>query len=328
MATKTRALKMPNGSEYEFFGATWYGECSTSGTTQAKTVSINGFTSSVLVAGVRVVVKFSNWQGYDGIPTLNVSGTGAKNIARNSRANPDYAQQAEWPPGGVIGFIYDGTNWVIENGQHGGSYYGTVKLTYEVDDSYDAVESSAVMRFGRDMVGLIWNGRDGGETGKTTILNTTTPPASQWDGEGDFRSVRYQISLPGSIDSTMSSIRMVRTYYDGILQYAVLPYKSDVSSYGYVSLLQYYKDSKYLYVSMYLDGNNSTIIVESDNPEYIGEKDLKVELIESQSQYGGYSPVNGLITYKQLEDKLSNYLTLADLPIYDGSSSPVTPSSP
>ena len=79
IANKTRALKMPNGVEYEFYGATYYGNCNTAASTAAKTVSISGFTSASLVQGTKITVCFDNGntQAY---PTLNVSSTGAKSL--------------------------------------------------------------------------------------------------------------------------------------------------------------------------------------------------------------------------------------------------------
>ena len=127
MATRaTQALVMPDGNRYEFFGRTYYGVCSTTASTQAKQVTITGFTSTSLNEGVRIVVRFTNSQTYNGTPTLNVSSTGAKNIQYIAGSN---AGQYEWEAGEIIGFIYYNNAWVIENGNHAEpSYWGKITL--------------------------------------------------------------------------------------------------------------------------------------------------------------------------------------------------------
>lgn len=316
MATKTRALKMPNGTEYEFFGATWYGECSTSASTQAKTVSINGFTSSVLVAGVRVVVKFANYQGYDGIPTLNVSNTGAKNIALNSRANPDYAQRYEWPPGGIIGFIYDGTNWVIENGQHGDSfYYGAVKTTplYKSVDNNTALTSPSIFSYDYDMRSYYW--RIPNQNAESTIvLDSATPSADQWEYDGGVYKYTFNnINWDGQEFSQKYIPKIVAISFNGNRYYANMSLTYDYAYFSYI--LPIGDEEAYLDISG--DTPPTCTIIAPTTP---GAYPIKIEC------YIGTDA--GVVAYPMLKDELSKYLTLADLPIYDGSSSPVTPSSP
>lgn len=128
------------GNTYEC--AEWYGVCSTAANKQAKTVSISGFTSAQLVAGVKVTVRFSNMQLYNGIPTLNVSSTGAKNISTGG----GYAGYCEWNSTQVLTFLYDGTDWVIEDGTHADlSKYGKTKLSNTIaDDQTTALTPKAV----------------------------------------------------------------------------------------------------------------------------------------------------------------------------------------
>lgn len=109
---------------------TFYGVCSTSGATNAKTVSVNG--TFTLRTGVSVRVKFSN--GFSATePTLNVNGTGAKAIMvyGTTRMTWDY-----WIPGGIFDFVYDGSYWVLTNGVKKASasnaYYGIVRLSNSV----------------------------------------------------------------------------------------------------------------------------------------------------------------------------------------------------
>ena len=94
-------------------GTIHYGECSTAGATAAKTVSISNFTSSDLVAGAMVLVKFTAANGVAN-PTLNVSGTGAKAIRRHGTTAAGNSAGTSWNAGAVVCLIYDGTAWYIE----------------------------------------------------------------------------------------------------------------------------------------------------------------------------------------------------------------------
>lgn len=97
---------------WEQFGKVFYGTCSTSASTSAKTVSITGFTSSDLVAGTMVVIKFT-YTNTNSAPTLNVSSTGAKNIKQyGSTAIGSNQDINGWYAGAVVPFVYDGTYWV------------------------------------------------------------------------------------------------------------------------------------------------------------------------------------------------------------------------
>ena len=134
MPSKARTLKMPDGTEFSFFGETYYGVCSTSASTQTKAVTVDGFTSAQLVEGVRVVVRFTNSQSYNGTPNLNVNSTGAKTIVAGS----DYynAGRYEWYSNAIIGFIYYNNKWYIEDGNHANTtYWGKTKLTNTIDST-------------------------------------------------------------------------------------------------------------------------------------------------------------------------------------------------
>lgn len=103
----------------------YYGECSTAAATQAKTVTITDFPTT-LTAGLSVRIKFTNGQTYAGTPTLQVNSTGAKSIYRSSSAGDQYM----WYTGEVLDFVYDGTNWVAINEAVASTYYyGVTKLS-------------------------------------------------------------------------------------------------------------------------------------------------------------------------------------------------------
>lgn len=89
-----------------------YGTCSTAASTAAKVITISGNTNWQLVAGSKIVVKFSATNSAQN-PTLNVNSTGAKKVWYNTAlittSNLGYAGTANRP----MEFTYDGTQYVF-----------------------------------------------------------------------------------------------------------------------------------------------------------------------------------------------------------------------
>lgn len=134
----------------------WYGYCTSGEQTQNKEVNINGFTSTNLVAGTKVTIKFRYSNQVDQ-PTLNISGTGAKpilttGIATNAsqEVNRQTAMAYEWNSG-IFTFVYDGySNWIMESQQHATtSYFGVTKLSNTIsNNTTTALTPSAVYNAG------------------------------------------------------------------------------------------------------------------------------------------------------------------------------------
>ena len=114
--------------------------CSTAKTTQAKAVTLAGFT---LYVGVTVKVMFTNGNSADN-PTLNVNGTGAipiKVVKAGAKVVPvthtGYWRGATttsiemWQPYTILEFMYDGADWVIVGNPTVESYSST-SASYEV----------------------------------------------------------------------------------------------------------------------------------------------------------------------------------------------------
>lgn len=100
-----------------------YGSCATAAATAAKVVTLDGFK---LETGASISVKFNN-ANTAANPTLNVNNTGAKSIMKYGTTAVDTNM---WQAGAVVGFSYDGTNWVMENGTTATTdYYGVTKLS-------------------------------------------------------------------------------------------------------------------------------------------------------------------------------------------------------
>lgn len=77
-----------------------YGTCATGASTAAKVVVLENFD---LYTGAEIAVKFT-YGNTASSPTLNVNNTGAIAISGSN-----------WSAGAVVGFIYNGTNWVIDD---------------------------------------------------------------------------------------------------------------------------------------------------------------------------------------------------------------------
>lgn len=90
----------------------WYGTCSTAASTAAKEVSCAGFT---LVTGSTIAVYFTNRNTYDGQITLNVNGTGAKEVIDPGQFSVGSTRCA-WEDYDTMIFVYTGANWRLVNG--------------------------------------------------------------------------------------------------------------------------------------------------------------------------------------------------------------------
>ena len=88
-------------------GKMLYGACNTAAATAAKVPAstIAGFS---LYVGASVSIKFS-YANSAAAPTLNVNGTGAKQIRLNG------ANSAYWVAGSTVAMVYDGTYWQVCN---------------------------------------------------------------------------------------------------------------------------------------------------------------------------------------------------------------------
>lgn len=140
--TKFRILNLDN-TNYEV--GDWYGISNTAANMQKKTVSIVGFNSQSLVDGVRVVVRFTYAQNYNGTVYLNVSGTGQKEVMYNGN---EFAERYEWNAGQIVSFVYNANVgvWLIEDGSHANTaYWGKTKLSNTIaNDETTALTPKAV----------------------------------------------------------------------------------------------------------------------------------------------------------------------------------------
>ena len=113
----TKYLTMPDGNDYEFFGKSYYGTCSSSDISTIKNANIEGFTRDALVPGVRISVKFTYGNNVNN-PTLSIPGVvGAVPIRLFPGTIYSAAKLSKylWADGQIVDFIYDGESWLITN---------------------------------------------------------------------------------------------------------------------------------------------------------------------------------------------------------------------
>lgn len=212
----------------------YYGECSTAAATQAKTVTITDFPTT-LTAGLSVRIKFTNGQTYAGTPTLQVNSTEAKNIYRSSVAGSQYM----WYTGEVLDFVYDGTNWVaINEALASTTYYGITKLSSStsststslaatpsaVKAAYDlangkqsSITASGILKGnGSGTVSAAVAGTDyQAPVSASTITTTTT-----WSGSGPYTQTvtlsGYTATANTKVDIQLTAAQITQLITDGV----------------------------------------------------------------------------------------------------------------
>ena len=115
----------------------YYGACSTTAATVAKTVSCSGFT---LKTGACIAVKFT-YTNTAASPTLNVNSTG--DLALVSYSTSPIASYY-WKPGETVICVYDGTRWVMIGKPTATTlYYGITKLSSSVTSTSTDLAATA-----------------------------------------------------------------------------------------------------------------------------------------------------------------------------------------
>lgn len=115
----------------------YYGTCETAAATAAKVVTCSDF---VLETGAKINVKFTYYNSASS-PTLNVNDTGA--ITIKSFGTTTGVLDYVWYSGSVVGFVYDGTNWIIQQpAPTAGVYYGLTKVSKVLVNGIDMTSPS------------------------------------------------------------------------------------------------------------------------------------------------------------------------------------------
>ena len=100
------------GEKYDWNTAsTWYGTCSTSESTTAKSVTLARGTLN-FVAGAKIAIKFT-YTNTASAPTLTINST-TKNIKYIDADGNVSTPLIWWNAGDVVEFTYDGTQWLMQ----------------------------------------------------------------------------------------------------------------------------------------------------------------------------------------------------------------------
>lgn len=104
-----------------------YGACSTAAATAAKTVTLSDSMAFTLAAGASVFIKFQYANGVAS-PTLNVNGTGAKNIYRYGSTAPGTSAASSWQANSIVHLVYDGSAWQMVGWLNDNTTYSNASL--------------------------------------------------------------------------------------------------------------------------------------------------------------------------------------------------------
>lgn len=157
-----------------------YCTCDTAESTSDKVATIV-FGSITLTAGARAIVKFTNANAQV-YARLKVGSTAFKYIKRYDARGPEPNM---WNPGATVGFVFDGTYWLMDNGTIASTtYYGVTKLSNSITstDEFLAASSYAVKRVNDRVTAL--------ESQATTVSLS----ADGWTGEESPYSQSVEIS--------------------------------------------------------------------------------------------------------------------------------------
>ena len=159
----------------------YYATCTTAAGTAAKVANTAGglFTFAEAGTGAVVFVKFTNGNTYNGTATLSVDSSTAKNIATVGTTT---TSRYYWKAGEVVGFAYDGTNWVmLEQGTADTTYYGVTKLSSSTSSTSEslaatpkAVKTAYDLANGKSTVSFTQTQASGTTVGTITIDGTST----------------------------------------------------------------------------------------------------------------------------------------------------------
>lgn len=113
------------GSKADIKLGVYYAKCDTTAATQVKVISIPEITE--LYEGLSILVRFTYYQNYNGVPRLQINSLPAKDIRRNSTND---AARYEWRATEVVHLVYTGSYFQIVDGETATTtYYGYTKLS-------------------------------------------------------------------------------------------------------------------------------------------------------------------------------------------------------
>ena len=114
----------------------FYGTCSTSATTQTKTVTADGWS---FTTGNILFVNFTNGNTYNGTAQIKIGDTTKSIVTVGTTTTSRYY----WKSGELVGFVYDGTNMLmLEQGTSSTTYYGVTKLSSSTSSTSETLAAT------------------------------------------------------------------------------------------------------------------------------------------------------------------------------------------
>lgn len=297
MATyNLRGITDSSGNRYQFYGIPYFGVCNTASATKNKTVAINDFGSNLLTNGTRVTVLFSYGQSYDGVPTLNVSNTGACEIRTQPNINAGYG---EWSSGSVVTFVYYSGVWIIDDGAHATtSVYGKTRLTSNMNNEVrDNISTALAPSALTSAISGIYYQQYMGEyddDNYAKFVDTTTP--STWvDNAVEYTDIDVSI-----INSASSGNRLFKVTYGDIVCYKTMSWYHETNN-EYLVVYEGQGENGYESLTIGYNIHEYTIVVmATDN--IIGAYPLKIEFFCDVDA--------GFVSYPIFKDTIGDIETL------------------
>ena len=130
MLTYTRSLIAGDNTEYGFIGKPFFGVCNSEPGVADKSATVDGFTEDCFVDGMRVFIKFNYKNTISengGIAYLNINSFGSPNNPLRHPIVYTYSgdsrlQPNAWGAGEIVEFLYTSGKWIIPRPN---TWYGT-----------------------------------------------------------------------------------------------------------------------------------------------------------------------------------------------------------
>ncbi|MBR2503339.1 MAG: tail fiber domain-containing protein [Oscillospiraceae bacterium] len=217
-----------------------YGTCTTAAATAEKVVTVSGNTNWALTAGSIIAVKFTNTNTASN-PTLNVNGTGAKNIfygtAQITTSSLSYAGYASR----VLKFLYDGTQYWFVGWSYDANTNTQLRVYRQVGSSYNGDYPLIASRTKAASLGTVGTESSYGSVyGLISDTNANIPTINPYTGELKAKSLKLEgkltvkanAEITGVMQSAMIEIYNSIPFIDFHFNNSTADYTSRIAEYS------------------------------------------------------------------------------------------------
>lgn len=308
-------------------GGVFYGTCSTAAATAAKVVECDAFTADSLKAGTIIVVTFSATNsGAVANLTMNVNGTGAKPIkyinngTLGNLSSAGYLKaNTEYP------FYYDGANWVVWF-----NYNTTYSALSEADMHAGTATTARTITAQRLKQAVEYHAPVTSVNGQTGAVTINAPTAtSELTNDSDYlvASVIDDYLTPEFYATDATSQTVMSQMVPGGTPEIVTPMSLILKG---LYAIFYGLNPRYMYgwmngtelelarLEVSLNTQNSTLTLYLRGRTSIATGKIYLMDAETSDTSWTVTPIANAPTKVSELTNDSGYLTLADLPIYNG----------